>query len=297
MRSKLRTRLGAVQSQARLVVTHPSNRGHRLGRMAWVVRYELNALRGRSTTVPFSDDVRINARKGGNSSGRAAFVRLPDWPEMLVWKEWLRPGDLFVDVGANAGLYTLVAAETGADVVAVEPAPDMVELLRANVRLNSFEQVQIHEVALMDHAGKVSLRGPDANRRVASSSAVGETRAMTLDQLVGDAHIRGMKIDVEGNERLVLQGAPRLLSESRIDLIQLEWNETSESALGEDRAPLASLLHDAGYGLFRFTESADLAAFDPDQLPPFGSDVFAARGPATAMLTASKWKPTGPQSR
>jgi FkbM family methyltransferase len=265
--------------------------------MGRVVRYELNALRGRSTTVPFSDDVRIHARKGGNSSGRAVFTRLPDWPEMLVWKDWLRPGDLFVDVGANAGLYTLIAAEAGAEVIAIEPAADMVQLLTENVRLNAFEQVRIHEVAVMDNVGQVSLRGPDANRRVASPTDAGETRATTLDDLVGDAHVRGMKIDVEGNERLVLEGAPQLLSEGRVDLIQLEWNETSESALGEDRDPLASLLHDAGYRLFRFTESADLVAFDLGQTPRFGRDVFAARGSAAAMLTASVWRLSGSQSR
>jgi FkbM family methyltransferase len=255
-----------------------------------VLRYEINAMRGRSTVVAFSDGVLINAYKGGNSSSRAVFARLPDWPEMAVWKAWLRPSDTFLDVGANAGLYTLVAAEVGAHVVAVEPADAMVRLLTENVRLNDFKDVTIHQVALMDREGTVDLHGPDANRQVASLRAVdGGIAATTVDELVGGQLVRGIKMDVEGNERLVIEGSTRLLADGRVDLIQLEWNDASEAALGEDRAPLASLLSDAGFSLFQFSEDAELMRSDSSVTPPLGRDVFAARGEAVRFLTGYPW--------
>ena len=140
------------------------------------------------------------------------FARLPDWPEMVIWREWLRQGDAFLDVGSNVGLYALLAAGRGCAVTAVEPAVDMAQRLRRNLELNSFADVTVREVALMNRPGMVNLVGPDPNRRAATSSGVGSLVATTVDELIGDGSLRGMKIDVEGNERLVLEGASRLLA-------------------------------------------------------------------------------------
>ena len=60
-----------------------------------------------------------------------------------------------------------------------------------------------------------------------------------------------MKIDVEGAERLVLEGASRALADLRIDLLQIEWNHCSLDLLGEDRKPVAELLRKCGYELCR----------------------------------------------
>ena len=61
------------------------------------------------------------ARLDGFSSQRAAYSRLPDFPEMRVWQDWLGSESLFVDVGANIGLYSMVAAEAGAAVIRSNP--------------------------------------------------------------------------------------------------------------------------------------------------------------------------------
>jgi hypothetical protein len=72
---------------------------------------------------------------------------------------------------------------------------------------------------------------------------------VTLDSLIGDRHVAGLKLDVEGFELIVLEGASEALSEHRIALVQLEWNDTSMDALGIDRQPVAELLARYGYGL------------------------------------------------
>ena len=93
-----------------------------------------------------------------------------------------------------------------------------------------------------------------------------------MDNVLGDRTADGVKIDVEGAERLVLEGAQRCLAEHRIRMLQLEWNEMSQPMLGEDRAPVARLLLDHGYRLFRPDRAGDLESLDDNG---FGPDVFA----------------------
>jgi FkbM family methyltransferase len=292
MIGNIRVRIRAMRRQAQIVQSHPSNRGFRLRIWAKVAQYEVNSLWRRPTVVPFADGLMVEASKGGNSSARAVFARLPDWPEMVIWREWLRKGDAFLDVGSNVGLYALLAAGQGCAVTAVEPAADMAERLRRNLELNSFADVTVREVAVMDRPGMVNLVGPDPNRRSATTSEVGSLVATTVDELVGDGNLRGMKIDVEGNERLVLEGASRLLGDGRVDLIQLEWNTTSETALGEDRAPLAAILRCAGFELFQVKGRTLIGPFDALAGPSTGGDVFAARGAAIEFLSSRRWDPS-----
>ena len=66
------------------------------------------------------------------------YANLPDLPEMLVWRQALQDGGLFVDVGANVGTYASRAAEVGGEVIAVEPATDTFGLLLESIALNGY---------------------------------------------------------------------------------------------------------------------------------------------------------------
>jgi len=101
------------------------------------------------------------------------------------------------------------------------------------------------------------------------------TEVVTVDSLVGDRRVAGMKIDVEGFEIDVLRGAARALAEQRIGLIQIEWNEMSVSAIGTDRRPVAELLAGHGYRLYRPDAAGRLVEVAD---PGFGADVFASPG-------------------
>ena len=147
------------------------------------------------------------------SSKRAAYANTPDWPEMVVWRRILHPGDLFVDVGANVGLYTIWALDCGADVVAVEPNPECVRQLRRNLDLNGYT-AEIVTAALSDAPGRAVLAGPDLNQQRLlfdddrSVSDIARVDVLTLDSVLGDRKAAWVKVDVEGAEKLVLEGAP-----------------------------------------------------------------------------------------
>jgi FkbM family methyltransferase len=190
---------------------------------------------------------------------------------MIVWRQVLRPGDLFIDVGANIGSYAIWAAELGADVLALEPAEDTFGLLQENVALNGYSVTAV-QAAAGSVCGSVRFTaGRDTVNRMDPEGST-ETTIVTIDSLIGDRQVAGMKVDVEGFEFEVLRGCERALSERRIQLIQLEWNTASLAAAGTDRSPVANHLAAYGYSLCRPDPDGVLL---PTERPNFGADVFA----------------------
>ena len=232
-----------------MAALHPSRRGQR-GRAALAaLRYTV-----RTCVLRRPSRVRVGERswiigRPGEFNPLHAVVRNPPNPEMLVWRERLAPGDLFVDAGANIGLYTVYACETGAEVVAVEPDPANAGRIRENLEANGVN-AEVVEKALDREPGTVVMTA-DLNERNHLLPDGGEGRvveATTLDALVGDRTAM-VKIDVEGAEERVLLGAERALRERRITLMQLEWGLDEQSAV-DDRSPLLDLLKRHGYSLY-----------------------------------------------
>jgi FkbM family methyltransferase len=266
---------GATWKVVRSIWQHPSNRGQRVRRLLLTARFQFaGRFLAKPTVVRYGRSTRMTCILDGTSSRNAVYFAVPDWPEMLVWRAALRPGSLFVDAGANVGLYTLWAADCGATVEAVEPGPDTARQLRANLALNDC-RAAVHEFLLADREGEAYLTGGDPNRRALSASPTPDaTPALmrTLESLVGDRVVDGLKVDVEGAERLVVEGGERLFAERRVRLAQFEWNSQSLSLLEEDRRPLADLLVRHGYELLRPDGSGVLR---PLVDLGFGRDVFA----------------------
>jgi FkbM family methyltransferase len=231
---------------------HPANEGKRLRHLARGVRFQL---RGRvlheRTIVPIGTSSKMWAELHRTASSRAAYANPPDI-EMRVWQRILEPGDLFLDIGANVGIYSLVAAERGAQVIAAEPDPGTCERLLENAALNGYP-IEVHCTAVAGAPGRARLTvGLDCvNRLVADDLAESQDVAVvTLDELIGDRRAAGVKVDVEGAEQLVLDGGARALAERRIDLLQLEWTSAPQGP-HHPRAPIVDLLDRHGYAMWR----------------------------------------------
>jgi len=182
-------------------------------------------------------------------------------PELLDFaREHVKPGAVVWDVGANLGLFSLAAAvKAGANgrVLAIEPDPQMLKILRRSMREMPASAAPIQAVcaAVSDAPGVVQLsvsnRGRSSNFMAGTpgSSTSGGVRALvdvaavTLDGLMETTGAPDVvKIDVETAEMLVLSGGTRLLAEARpIILVEVE-HANSEAA--------ATLLKSHGYRLF-----------------------------------------------
>lgn len=169
-------------------------------------------------------------------------------------KSLLHDGSVFVDVGANVGYFTLLAATLGARVVAYEPTPSVFARLKENVALNRFEHTQLVNAAVMDKPGTLSLHlsgdDPEANSLFGNDAQSVQVPAISLDD---DLAARGihrvdlLKIDAEGAEAFVLDGATRLLSSPNPPAIIVEVNAFTLSCAGLQPSDILSRLESCGY--------------------------------------------------
>lgn len=162
----------------------------------------------------------------------------------------LRPGMTVVDAGANAGLYTaLAAACVGATgrVVAYEPAPAMAARLRRLIERNRMARVQLVEAALAGQDGAATLYG---DALVASEATAVTVATCTLDEEAERLNLRFidlLKLDVEGYEPHVLAGTHKLLAQGRIGAILCEFREPELRAAGSSIAELQRMIEQAGF--------------------------------------------------
>jgi FkbM family methyltransferase len=202
---------------------------------------------------------------------RAMYVsRLYEPGSLLVLERLLHPGDTFLDVGAHAGIFTLVGSRAVGDegrVLSFEPSHRERERLEAHVALNALRNVTVVAAAVTDRQGDVSLRMADAEHgglntlggRFAyddvPTSEVATVPAVTLDGFCRDIDRIGLiKLDIEGAEYAALCGARDVLQRCRPAVI-LEMFTVALHANGASRADLEGLLRRARYRFYAIDES------------------------------------------
>ncbi len=264
--------LTSAKNTIKFILTHPSNSGRRLEALLRAAKFQARGrLIHRRTLARLGTRSVIWADIRRRGSLRILYANPPDFAQMRLWTQTLHPGDLFIDVGANIGGYSIWAAELGAEVLALEPADDTFALLNENVALNGYPIKTIRAAAGSECGSARFTSGQDSLNHFDADGKV-EVPVVTIDSIAQDRPIAGMKIDVEGSELQVLHGCHRALADHRIKLIQLEWNELSLSASGTDRQPVAALLRHHGYELCRPDNAGKLLPI-PDTA--FGEDIFA----------------------
>jgi FkbM family methyltransferase len=147
-------------------------------------------------------------------------------PVRAAVREHLKPGDVFVDVGANIGVMTFLGASlvgpTGR-VIAVEPNPGNVQLLYRNIVLNGSTNVEVLPLAASDRRAVFSLTGRSNTHLIGARGPQGGghyVQSVALDDLLGDLpRLDLVKMDIEGHEPPALAGMMRLVTRHRPALL------------------------------------------------------------------------------
>jgi FkbM family methyltransferase len=206
----------------------------------------------------------------------------PEWrgnaKMMYVWRDayeselsqlhrWVRPGDVVVDVGAHYGAYTLPLArlvgETG-QVVAVEPARHACSVLTRNVRINGLGNVRVLPVAAGDQtaSGTLHLHGDRSraslHQTLEVKTGTEQVKVVRLDEVVQpDRRVSLIKVDVEGYEVKVLQGAEGILSRDR-PVVIFEYLPGMATVAGLPASGAWDLLRSHGYGMHRVVDTGEV---------------------------------------
>jgi FkbM family methyltransferase len=216
------------------------------------MRFSIDA--GHIVSLP--EGAEIITRKENYSTG--IYVHsVPDFAEMFFLAHLLRPGDLFVDVGANIGMYSIwVSHATGASTLALDPVPGTFETLRKNIRLNDLEAlIESLRTAVGDVAGDVLMTsnkgGLDHIVQKQVEGAIQVPVARIDDLLIGRCPF-AMKIDVEGFELQALRGAAATLRDRRLKAIIIELADWILTRYGTSAQEVRSLLESRGFHLYNY---------------------------------------------
>jgi FkbM family methyltransferase len=171
----------------------------------------------------------------------------------------LRPGDTFLDIGANVGHYTFLAARLvgpGGRVVAIEASPSTAGRLDADVRRNGLaETVTVCNAAAGDATSDAFLYDSDDPAQVGMrhldpigrGRAIEKTRVIRLDQLLPAIEPDVVKLDVEGGELRALSGMREILASHPPRLIVAETQEPLLARFGDSVEALGAFLADFDY--------------------------------------------------
>ena len=203
--------------------------------------------------------------------------------ELQFTQRFLQPGMTVLDIGANCGLYTLLAAHcvgSSGRVFAFEPSPRERKRLRTHLWLNRCTNARIVPCALGSHTSQAdlyvvqgaqtgcnSLRTP----RVAEPVALMRVEIRTLDDFLEREKLPAVdfiKMDVEGGELEVLKGAAKLFQGPRLPVLLLEVSDLRTAAWNYKAKEILDFLQERGYAFFSVSAGGALvpASYSEDYL-------------------------------
>lgn len=214
-------------------------------------------------TVPFVDHSHLVIERGMTGATGNYYAGIHEFESMALALHFLRAGDLFVDVGANIGRYSVLAAAVrGANCLCFEPDSDARAKLVRNLSANRIDELcEVRSEAVAESVGN-ALCSTDwgAKNRIVDESYNGdmaEVITTTLDNALHGRSPAMCKIDVEGLEPRVLAGARRMLRCETLQLMLLEV----------DHAETEQLMMSEGFERVRYEPFS--RSFTPDDgVPP-----------------------------
>ena len=221
----------SLLSTLHFINSHPLGSKSKLRAYFNLLNWQLDqGLAKRKVVKPFIENAVLYAKKGMTGATGNIYVGLHEFEEMAFLLHFLKKEDTFFDVGANIGSYTILASKIiGAKSVSFEPSPSTYNHLLDNVKYNTItELVTTENLGISDSQKKLFFTdGLDTINHVTSKDSGGiEVSTTSLDLYCEEYHAIPsiLKIDVEGFETEVINGAKSLLSNPILRVVIMELN-------------------------------------------------------------------------
>jgi FkbM family methyltransferase len=216
-----------ILNTVNFIINHPLNKKHPFSTIYRFLKWQIHSRFKNEIIFDWIDGSKMAVSKGMAGATGNIYCGLHEYRDMSFLLHILGPSDVFVDVGANVGSYTVLAsAVCGAKTVAIEPDQQTARRLARNVEINNiYELVDTRITAVGAECGQIGFTvGQDTINRVASREAtnIQIVPIARLDDLLDGINPNLIKIDVEGFETQVLLGSERTLKKTSLHAILLE---------------------------------------------------------------------------
>lgn len=249
--------------------SHPLSSKHKLRAYTNFITWQIEqAIFSKAKVVEFVKPTRLLVSKGMTGATGNIYTGLHEFYDMGFLLHFLKEGDLFFDIGANVGSYSILAAGVKkAKVVSFEPIPSTFDSLHENVKLNELDSLVVlknmglgSEKAVM----KFTSQHDTINHVIAKDEISTGTIEIQVDTVDNLALIHGcpslIKIDVEGFETEVLNGMTDILKNDNLKAVIIELNGSGQR-YGFDESLIHKKMQDSGfapYAYFPFTRDLRL---------------------------------------
>ncbi|MCC8934869.1 FkbM family methyltransferase [Rhizobium sp. 'Codium 1'] len=243
----------------KFILDHPLNREHKLRSILRFAKWQIGSrLVPGAIVYEWVNQSKFLVETGETGLTGNVYTGLHEFADMGFLLHYLRPEDLFVDVGANVGSYTILAcAAIGAKGIAFEPVPSTYEKLVQNLHINYLgDKVESVNSGVGAGQGTIAFTSDSdtTNHVVASGERYENTVTVNVTAL--DAALTGqfpslIKIDVEGYETPVLEGARQTLKNPSLNAVIMELNG-SGSRYGFDESEILALMLKCGFKTYSY---------------------------------------------
>ncbi|ABQ25882.1 FkbM family methyltransferase [Geotalea uraniireducens] len=241
----------------KLIVNHPLNKERKIRSVIKWVKWQVGSrLVPGEVVYNWINGARVIVRPGETGFTGNIYCTLDEFSDMAYVLHVMTPEDFFVDIGANVGSYTILAcAAKGARGYCFEPIPSTFQRLAANIRLNDLScRVEAFNLGLSNKEGELVFTSSEncTNHVVTDGEkamSVIKVKVVSLDTILSGLSPSMLKLDVEGFETLVLQGAHETLSNHSLHSVVMELNG-SGSRYGFSEAQILNKMKDYGFSTY-----------------------------------------------
>ena len=238
---------------------HPLTKNHLLLAILRFLRWQMKSsfFKNKAFIYPFVNDSKLVIKKGMTGATGNIYAGLHEFQDMAFLLHFLKEGDLFVDIGANVGAYTVLASRCKkAKTICFEPTPETFKNLSKNISINTINSlVDAKNMALGSVEGKALFTCDldTVNHVVQNGDNENsiEVDVSTLDSVLSGLYPLLIKMDVEGFETEVIKGGNETLKSDSLKAIIIELNG-SGLRYGFDEKWIHEQLIDLGFNPYLY---------------------------------------------